>query len=101
MYELATRSSKHIAAPATALTLIAGLTTDVQAETARSSVSVMVQVINPCEVTFAPDGSWIAFGCEGASFDFSTFSTATVPPVTVNAVSTSLVSEVEYMNVTY
>lgn len=92
------RSSKPFAITVLALTFIAASATQTQAAQARSSMTVSVQVINPCEVTVGPGGKWISFGCEDASFDFSTFSTS--EPQT-GAVSATATSPAGYVDVTY
>lgn len=97
MNEQIARSLNYASKLALGLAIVAMSSHTALASNARSALAVSVQVIDPCEVILSPDGSWISFGCAGASFEFSTFTTATaVAP----AVSSS-VEGVEFVDVTY
>lgn len=63
----------------------------------RSTLSVMVQVVDPCEVSVDQNGAWLSFGCSSASFDSSSFNTQSISD---NA-QPSVVEGVEFVDVTY
>lgn len=89
--------------PSRVLTLALGLgiaafsAQQTNATEARSTLSVSVQVIDPCQVTVATDGTWLSFGCPGASFDFSSFAT----PAVAATPTASVVEGLEFVDVTY
>lgn len=97
MNELRARSSRFVAILAAVTALVAVSSHSAHAAESRSTLSVSVQVINPCEVTVAPNGTWISFGCPDASFEFSQFSTQAM----TEELSSSSVEGVEFVDVTY
>ena len=100
MNESQKRSSRLIAASTLALTLGLSINQSAHAGESTSTLSVMVQVVNPCEVTVDTDGRWLSWGCGGASFDFSTFSTTgTVASAPVT--ETTVEQDVTFLDVTY
>ena len=68
-----------------------------QAGPSRSTLSVVVQVVDPCEVNVDQYGAWLSFGCPNASFDSSSFNTQSIADNT----QPSVVEGVEFVDVTY